>query len=81
MTKIIDVGLTERDLFEAILAESEAPDFDPAIHLDPDEAARRWRMDVKSAIGKLRKDTRLQELEVYFPDTKRRGIVFVPRKE
>ena len=55
MTKIIDTGLTDHELFEQLLAAVDFPDYDPRHHLLVGVAAGRWNLSEKAALMKLRK--------------------------
>jgi hypothetical protein len=70
---------TEGDLFEEVLASMERDTYDPAIHLLPELAGKRWKLTPRSALIRLRKHAQeygLEECTVINPATGRPATAF-----
>lgn len=76
-------GITEDEIFAAILASEGVPLYDPAVHMAPSVAAKKWNVNEKTALLMLREKCEefpIEELWVRNPKTGRKLIVF-KRKE
>lgn len=76
----VNTGISEKDLFEAILAEEDVPMYDPAVYLSPKIAAERWHCSTKTAIDTLKRRAELEPVEVRDPGTGKKFIAFKARK-
>lgn len=76
--------ITEAELFEAILASEELPDYDPQKHLSATVAAARWGIDYHSAMERLSRNCIKFGLVAHYvrnPETGHRMKVFIPKRD